>query len=214
MLTRSGACVRVRILRIGVLMVASLGSFAQEPPRTHADLDWQAPYRWVHIDNLDSAKAARFEGARKAWLQTLRKDGVLLGDGRPLFWHARSSRAGQTLFTFYPFRAWADLDARREMIDRTQKAVGEEAVKAYDRGDIALVSPHYTQVWRREPDYDIASGAARDLTEVTAMVGRLEVHTMDVRRSDDVDKAWKRIANALSSTGYPLACRAYSSTYG
>jgi hypothetical protein len=206
--------VRVGILGTGFILATSLGAFAQDAPRTHADLDWQAPYRWVHVDNLDPAKAARFERARKAWLEALRKDGALLGDGRPLFWHARSSKAGQTLFTFYPFRAWADLDARRRMIDRTHKEVGEAAVKAYDSGDAALVSPHYSQVWHREAEYDIASAPAKDLNEQTAMVGRLEVRTIDVRRSEDFDRVWKRIANALALAGYPLACRAYTSTYG
>ena len=206
----------MRLVRLATLLFVAIPSagIAQEPPRSHLDLDWAAPYRWVHVDNLEAAKAARFERARKDWLAALRKEGSLLGDGRPLFWHAKSSAAGQTLFTFYPFRTWADLDARREMIDRTQKAVGEAAVKAYDSGDAALVSPHYSQVWRREEEYDIASAAAKDLNERTAMAGRLEVRTMDVRRSEDFDRAWKRVANALALAGYPLACRVYSSTYG
>jgi hypothetical protein len=209
-LQRAGALV----LGLLSLLVFPGNLRAEDAPRSHANLDWEAPYRWVHVDNLDPAKAGRFESARKSWLEALRKDDALLGDGRPLFWHARASKAGQTFFTFYPFRTWADLDARRLMIDRTQKELGEKAVKEYDRGDVALVSPHYSQVWRREPDYDIASEAAKDLTERTAMAGRLEVHGMDVRRSEDVDRAWKRIANALASSGYPLACRAFSSTYG
>lgn len=204
------------VLVCGILFLAATPPSArgQETPRSHADLDWQAPYRWVHVDNLDSAKESRFESARKEWLQALRRDGELLGDGRPLFWHARSSKAGQTLFTFYPFRTWADLDARRSMIDRTQKAVGEAAVKAYDSGDEALVSPHYSQVWRREPDYDIASDATRELTELTALAGRLEIHEMDIRRSDDFDRAWKKVTEALVTSGYPVACRVFATTYG
>jgi hypothetical protein len=205
---------RTVFFAIAPLLLAATPPPAQGAPRSHADLDWKAPYRWVHVDNLDAAKAARFESARKEWLQALRKGGTLLGDGRPLFWHARSSPAGQTLFTFYPFRVWADLDARRQMIDRTQKKVGEAAVKAYDAGDEALVSPHYSQVWHREPDYDIAIGAAKELTELTAMVGRLEVHDMDVRRSDDFDRAWNQVADALVARAYPLACRVYTTTYG
>jgi hypothetical protein len=67
----------------------------------------------------------------------LRRDDRLLGDGRPLFWHARSSRAGQTFFTFYPFGAWADLEARRQMVVRTEGIVGKDAVKAYDSGEEA-----------------------------------------------------------------------------
>ena len=189
-------------------------SIKQDTIQSHLDLDWQAPSLWVHVDNVDAKKAARFERARKRWLQVLRRNDGLLGDGRPLFWHARSTPAGQTFFTFYPFDGWAAMEARREMIVRTQKIVGEAAVKEYDSGDEALVTPHYSQIWRRAREYDIADSATQTLTELTALVGRLEIHDVDIRRWDDFEQAWKRVAKTLTTGGYPLACRAFRSTYG
>lgn len=187
---------------------------AQEPPKSHLDLDWQAPRRWVHVDNVDPQKAPLFVNARLNWLATLRRDDGLLGDGRPLFWHARSSKAGETFFSFYPFRTWADLDARGQMAAETVKVVGEDALKAYDSGDEALVSPHYSQVWSRANNYDIAWSATDSLTELSAMAGRLEVHSVDITRWDVFEQSWKQLTDALVVAGYPLACRTFRSTYG
>jgi hypothetical protein len=197
-----------------ILALLSTRAVAQDHPPSHRDLDWQAPNRWVHVDNLDAGKAPLFENARKGWLAVLRTDEGLLGDGRALFWQARTSAAGQTFFSFYPFRDWSDLDARRAMVVRTQGIVGDDAVKSYDSGDAALVSPHYSQIWRRSGDFDIAAPAALLLDELTAGVGRLEVHTVDITRWDAFEQAWRQVADALVTRDYPLACRAYSSSYG
>jgi hypothetical protein len=199
-----------------VMALAWYGSTAtaQDIPRSHRDLDWQAPNRWVHVDNLDAQKAAAFEAARRGWLAALHVDGNLLGDGRPLFWHARSTPAGQTFFTFYPFAKLTDLDARREMIKQTQALVGEAAVQQYDTGDAALVSPHYSQLWRRVADFDVAGPATTSLNELTAATGRLEVHTVDIVQWDAFEQAWRRVADALVAAGYPLACRAFANSYG
>ena len=112
---------------------AALAPCAETQPSASAprDLDWQAPLRWVHVDNVDATQAQSFEEARKGWLAALRTESGLLEDGRPLFLHARTGTA-QTYFTLYPFRKWADLDARRETVAQTQKTVGAEAVRAYD----------------------------------------------------------------------------------
>ena len=139
--------------------------------QTHRDLDWQAPKRWVHVDTVDPKKALLFENARRAWLAVLHQDGQVLGDGRPLFWQARGGPV-YTYFTFYPFRRWAEMDTRAEMIDQMEKVVGEEAVKTYDLGDAALVPPHYSQIWRRVPRSDITSSGSASLTEVTNGVPR------------------------------------------
>ena len=165
------------------------------------------------MDNVDASKAEVFEKARREWLAVLRTEERLLGDGRPLFWKA-STGSVQTFFTFYPFRAWADLDSRREMIDRTQKTVGDEAVKRYDLGDVALVSPHYSQVWRRSEDHDIVWSGNDRLTELTATAGRLEVRAMDIRRDDEFERLWGELQAALVAARYPLACRVYSSVFG
>jgi hypothetical protein len=166
------------------------------------------------VDNVDPEKAPLFVNARRSWLATLRRDDGLLGDGRPLFWHARSSKAGETFFSFYPFRTWTDLDARGQMATETVKEVGEDALRAYDSGDEALVSPHYSQIWSRVAEYDIAWSATDSLTELSAMAGRLEVHSVDITRWDVFEQSWKQVADALVTAEYPLACRAFRSTYG
>jgi hypothetical protein len=177
-------------------------------------LDWKAPNRWVHVDNVDAKKAALFESCRKSWLQALHRNGEVLGDGRALFWQAHTSSTRETYFTFYPFQSWPDLDARAQMIEQNQKTLGDDAVKAYDAGDAALVSPHYSQFWRRVADYDIVADTTKTVTELTATAGRLEVHTFDITRSDDFDAAWKSLKNALVAARYPLVCRVFRSTYG
>jgi hypothetical protein len=197
-----------------LLLCCAASAPAQPKPDSHLDLDWQAPNRWVHVDNCDAGKARLFEQARLGWLRALRRDGHLLGDGRALFWHARSSAAGETFFSFYPYRDWDDLSARRAMIVRTQAAVGDSAVKAYDAGDAALVSPHYSQLWRRTADHDIAWSGTQALDELTAGAGRLEVCTLDIARWDEFVRAWRGVADALAAARYPLACRVWASSYG
>lgn len=211
---------RYRLIGIRIPLVAvallstSTHARGQQVPGSHLDLDWQAPNRWVHVDNVDSQKAPLFENARKGWLAVLHRGDQLLGDGRPLFWIARSSPAGRTFFSFYPFRKWADLDTRREMITQTESIVGDEAVRKYDSGDAALVSPHYSQIWRRAESYDILWTDTRPLTELTATVGRLEVHVADFQQWDIFEQAWKQVAATLAARKYPLACRAFMSSYG
>jgi hypothetical protein len=185
---------------------------AQSPP-SHLDLDWQAPRRWVHVDNVDPQKVQLFEGTRKTWLSELRQESRLLGDGRPLFWCAQSPDA-YTYFTLYPFRSWADLDARADMAGHTKKVVGDEAVKAYDSCDDALIPPHYSQIWRRDKESDIVWSGTDSLTELSAAVGRLEFRWMDWGHSDDIEGIWKEIQAALASRRYPLACRVYTNSFG
>jgi hypothetical protein len=147
-------------------------------------------------------------------MATLRQGDGLLGDGRALFWHAASSPERETFFSFYPFSSWADLEARGRMIHRTEEIVGDAAVAAYDSGDAALVSPHYWQIWRRLGSLDIAPPAIRNLTEVTASNGRIEVHTVDIRRWDEFETAWLQVAEALGAAEYSLGCRAFRASYG
>jgi hypothetical protein len=206
---------RFALVPIVVVCVALAVSVAGAQPslESHRDLDWQAPLRWVHVDNVDGAKAQTFESARRGWLATLRTPDGLLGDGRPLFWHAGGSTV-QTYFTFYPFRAWAELDARRDMVMQTQKAVGDSAVKIYDTGDSTLVPPHYSQIWRRSDQLDVLPASGDSLTELTGGAGRLEVHGFDFLRSDDFDRAWKALKDALVARAYPLTCRGFANVYG
>ena len=210
----------VVVVAAAIAAVAVSGvAFAQEAaapaaPATHADLDWKAPNLWVHVDNVDAQKALLFENARLAWLKALRRDGALLGDGRALFWQARRSPAGQTFFSFYPFADWPGFEARRQMAAHTQEVVGKEAVTAYDAGDAALVSPHYSQVWRRVMDFDITSPRSSGLNELTAGYGRLEIHDVDITRWDEYEGAWRDLAGVLRQAGYPLARRCFRSSLG
>jgi hypothetical protein len=202
-----------RFVPLALVLLASR-AVAQDSPLSHRDLDWQAPNRWVHVDNLDTLKAPLFVEARLGWLAVLRTDDGLLGDGRALFWEASTAAGGRTFFSFYPFDRWSDLDVRREMILRTQGIVGDGAVATYDAGDVALISPHYSQVWRRARDLDVAAPAVAHLDELTAAAGRLEVHTVDITRWDEFEGAWRQAAEALVAGGYPLACRVFRSSYG
>ncbi len=204
---------RKLLLSIALCVISGV-AVAGDVPASHRDLDWQAPNLWVHVDNLDAAKAPLFEAARLGWLAALRRDDGMLGDGRALFWEAPASPAGRTFFSFYPFATWAEFDARREMVTQTQATVGKGAVADYDAGDAALVSPHYSQVWRRSPDSDISTSATAALTELTAAAGRLEVHDIDITQWDTYDKAWRQVAACLQANGYPLACRTFRSSFG
>jgi|GEM_PF-2242456 len=199
-----------------VIYVTLLFTYAvAQTPKSHLDLDWQAPRRWVHVDNVDPQKVQLFENSRKGWLATLHQDGQVLGDGRPLFWHARArTGAVQTYLTLYPFRLWADLDARNEMIVQTEKVVGEEAVKTYDLGDDALVPPHYSQIWRRLETSDIAWSGSDSLTELSAVSGRLEVHQIDWWHWDEFLQLWNNVKEALVAQKYPLACRVFTNAFG
>lgn len=200
---------------LAFLVLAAVAA-AQDVPSSHRDLNWQAPNLWVHVDNLDAGQAPVFESARLGWLQVLRQGRAEepLGDGRALFWQARTSPAGQTFFSFYPFAAWTDFEGRREMVTRTQALVGQPAVTAYDAGDVALVSPHYSQVWRRASDFDITSEATAGLTELTAAVGRIEIHDIDITRWDEYEQRWRQLTGCLRAQGYPLACRSFRSSFG
>jgi hypothetical protein len=202
------------VLALAVIWAALLPAHATAQSfRSHLDLDWHASRRWVHVDHVDPRLGHLFEGARKDWLTVLRRDGQLLGDGRPLFWYARGGDV-QTYYTFYPFGRWADLDARNQMITRTDSLVGEEAVNAYDRGDSALVPPHCSQIWRRVAAADIAWSGCDSLTELNAAVGRMEFHQIDWWRWEEFEKAWDKIKAALIAQKYPLACRVYANSFG
>jgi hypothetical protein len=195
-----------------ILFLAFSAAITSHGQENYQSLDWSSPMRWVHVDSVRSDKAAIFEAARLRWLKTLRQDTFLLPDGRPLFWHARKGKV-QTYFTFYPFARFADLDARRESVLKTQQSVGQAKVADYDSGDVALVSPHYSQIWQRSPGYDFVPSDKSDLSELTAVFGRLDILQKD-QQTDRVEPLWKEISGALALQKYPLTCRSFFTTYG
>ncbi len=199
--------------RFSLSLAILLGMPVHADEDTHQALNWSAPFRWVHVDNVDSSKAQIFESSRIDWLKVLRKGDDLLGDGRPLFWHARAG-AVQTYVTFYPFSKFGELDERRAMVQKTNAAVGQGAVDQYDAGDVALVAPHYTQIWRRSTDDDFATPENNDLTELSATFGRMEICQIEPRQEVRADQLWKEIRQALAAEKYPVVCRVFFSSYG
>ncbi len=203
---------RLAALALALGILSSFAGAAQTL-RSHRDLDWNAARRWVHVDHVDPAQVSVFEDARHGWLRTLKSDSGLLGDGRPLFWCAKAGKT-QTYFTLYPFGPWGDMDARRDMAGHTDSLVGETAVKQYDSGDSSLVPPHYSEMWRRLPDADIAWAGTDSLTELTASAGRMEFHQTDEMRWEDFEQVWDSLRAALVTEKYPLACRVYLNMFG
>ncbi|HYE50904.1 MAG TPA: hypothetical protein VEB20_15015 [Azospirillaceae bacterium] len=197
-----------------LLALAAPPARASGPELDGPALDWEARRRWVHVDNIATGNVPAFEAARRDWLRTLRVagGGIPLYDGRPLFWSAERGPV-RTYITLHPFDRYGDLDARAERVRATNAAVGEAAVRDYDKGDAFLVPPHYSQVWSREPAYDHVP-AAGALTEATARAGRLEVRQEQLQLDGDGYAAWKRLSQALAAANYPLTCRAFRSSLG
>jgi hypothetical protein len=193
-----------------VLAVAARDAAAQS---SHAALDWTAAYRWVHVDNVAAERTPVFEAARHGWLKALKQGDSLLADGRPLFWELRG-KDRSTYCTFYPFGRFGELDARREAVRTTQRIVGREALDRYDSADSVLLPPHYSQIWRRDPDFDYLPPDGDTLTEKTAACGWIEFQTPDYYRGGESDSLWKQIAAALTGERYPLTCRSFGNVYG
>lgn len=178
-----------------------------------AALDWRAPNRWVHVDTVRADAVSVFEAARKRWLRALHRDDGNLPDGRALFWSG-SHGAVRTYFTFYPFREFAELDARARRAAATQAAVGKAAVDDYDTGDAALTPPHYTQLWMRTADDDFVSPLVGELGELDGAVARIEILQPDITHGERVDVVWTAVRAALTAQRFPLTCRTFRAWYG
>src|SRR6185436_16520023 len=103
------------------------------------------PRRRVHVDNVDPAKVAQYEQARRAWLAWIVEHkavdpwgGVFLQVGKATF------------LTVRPFVRYADLDPAPAPvpIDRQIQA------RYNERSDATLVPPHRNEIWLRQPDLD------------------------------------------------------------
>ncbi len=206
----------IRRLLLGNLIVSATVLILAQPvaaQSSHAVLDWAAPYRWVHVDHIAPERTAVFESARHGWLAALKQGDSLLADGRPLFWELRGTDHS-TFYTFFPFARFGELDARREAVLSTQRIVGKESLDRYDTADSVLIPPHYSQIWRRSPDFDYVPAGRDSLTEKTAFGGWIEFQTPDFYHGDESDSLWKEIAGALAAEHYPLTCRSFWNMYG
>lgn len=204
-------------LRCFLIIVAlAVGAQNAAAQSSHASLNWSAPYRWVHVDNIAPERTQVFEAARHGWLQALHQGDSLLPDGRPLFWELRGADHS-TFYTFYPFARFGELDTRRDATLATQKIAGKEALDRYDSADSVLIPPHYSQLWRRVPDFDYVppgSDSLTALTEKTATCGWVEFRSPDFYHGDESDSLWKEISSALTAEHYPLTCRSFQNVYG
>jgi hypothetical protein len=200
-------------LQLAVLLACGFPGtvVAASPPA----LDWSARRVQVHIDTVPLGRLDVFEGARRRWLDRVRAGGVYRPDGRPLFFSARREGV-QTYFTFYPFATWADLDTRASATTHTEAEVGgKAAVEDYDSGDVALVTPHHSEIWLRQTGLDLSPGGGPPLREVDARHARMELREMPVGATRDrLDAVWPEVKRLLTEAGYPLTLRAHWSLFG
>jgi hypothetical protein len=174
---------------------------------TTAAYDASAKYRAVHVDTLDPKLQQVFIDARIGWLKVL--DAHHTTDGRGYF----LQRDGSTLITLRSFNSFTEYDALRAFRADVGARIGPEGDKAgqqYDAGDVAITSPHNSEVWMRNADFDYhAPGLA--LNEYTAGYMRMEVEQV---RSDDYAEAWKQVSAALTTAKYPVARIGFFSMLG
>lgn len=169
--------------------------------------DASAKYRAVHIDTLDPRLQHVFEDARIQWLKVLADHHTT--DGRGFF----LQRDGNTLLTLRSFNSFTEYDALRAFRAAVGERIGpsgEKAGQQYDLGDVAITSPHNSEVWSRSVESDYrAPGPALD--EYTAGYMQMVVEQV---RTDDHDAAWKDIRAALQVAKYPLSRISFFSMIG
>ncbi len=169
--------------------------------------DPTASYRAVHVDTIDPSLQHVFEDARIAWLKIL--VGHHTTDGRGFF----LQRDGNTLITLHSFNTFSEYDTLRAFRAAVAQRIGpegENAGRQYDLGDVAITSPHNSEVWSRDTDFDYhVPGVALD--EYTAGYMQMVVEQV---RSDDYAAAWKEISAALIAAKYPLSRIGFFSMLG
>jgi hypothetical protein len=169
--------------------------------------DASAKFRAVHIDTLDPKLQNVFEDARRGWLKVLALHHTT--DGRGFF----LQRSGNTFLTLRSFNSFAEYDALRAFRSSVAERIGPEGEKEgqlYDRGDVALLSPHNSEVWSRLEDFDFR-GQGPQLSEYTARYMQMVVEQVS---SDAYEEAWKEIHAALTLAKYPLGRTTFFSSLG
>jgi hypothetical protein len=169
--------------------------------------DASATFRAVHIDTLDPRLEGIFEDARRGWLRVLAAHHTT--DGRGFF----LQRSGNTFLTLRSFTSFAEYDALRAFRAGVAERIGPDGEKAgqqYDRGDMALVAPHNSEVWTRLESFDY-HGPGPELSEYTA--GYLQMVVEQVS-SDAYAEAWQQIRLALAAANYPVSRKTFFSSLG
>jgi hypothetical protein len=169
--------------------------------------DPSAKFRAVHIDTLDPRLEGIFEDARRGWLQVLTARHTT--DGRGFF----LQRSGNTFLTLRSFNSFSEYDTLRDFRASVAERIGPEGEKAaqqYDRGDIALLAPHNSEVWTRLEGFDY-HGPGPQLSEYTAGYMQMVVEQVS---SDTYEEAWRQIRLALAAAKYPVGRRTFFSSLG
>src|SRR5580704_12626463 len=147
----------VRIL-IALVLFVSVGH--AEPPR-----------RRVHVDHVDAAKVSQFEQARIEWVAWVAAHRVADPWGGTIL-----QVGGSTFLTVRAFTTWAELDAKP-----TARLDPKAQATYNDRSDDALVPPHHSEIWVREPELDYAA---------MEPVGVGTITYDEIALTDAYEKAW------------------------
>jgi len=199
---------------LSLLLAASLfgpHAVAAPPPPcvalTTGAYDASARFRAVHIDTLDPKLQHVFLDARRGWLKVLALHHTT--DGRGFF----LQHSGSTFITLRSFSSFAEYDALRALRSSVAERIGPEGEKAaqeYDRGDVALLAPHNSEVWSRLEALDFR-GQGPTLSEYSAGYMQMVVEQVN---SDAYEEAWKEIHAALAAVRYPLGRVSFFSSLG
>lgn len=192
----------------GLLFASILAAYASvdEIRLSTAPYDPKAQFRAVHIDTLDPFLQPLFEESRREWLKVLASHHT--SDGRGFMFQLDR----HTLVTLRSFNSFTEYDALRDFRASIDKRLGDggEARRTYDSGDVALRTPHNSEIWERDTDLDYR-GNGNPISEYTAGYMQMVVEHVD---SNEYGEAWKEIAAALEKAKYPLPRITFSSTLG
>src|SRR3954453_11496642 len=89
-----------------VLLACAPAQPAAAPSLAAATAPLEATYRSVHIDTIAPGKMEQFEGARRAWIEEMKR--AHANDGRGLFMQVGTNR----FYTIRSFAQFGDFDTR------------------------------------------------------------------------------------------------------
>jgi hypothetical protein len=201
---------RPALLWLALCLPAPLGAASVSAPcvtLTTPAYDASARFRAVHIDTLDPRLEGLFEEARRGWLKVLTAHHT--SDGRGFF----LQRAGSTFLTLRSFGSFSEYDALRAFRASVAERIGPEGEKAgqqYDRGDVALLAPHNSEVWTRLEDLDYRPPGP-ELNEYGSGYMQMVVEQVN---SEQYEEAWKALKAALTAAKYPIGRKGFFSSLG